>query len=272
MSNNLTLQGLIKKLPVSNANSKNRHMITISFDDGYETDYSIVFPIFKELGFRGTFFQLPSDITSEQMREMSDAGQEIATHGLNHIPYLVSDSETVTNDMLGGKKKIEDIIGKPVLTIAYPYGGGDAATGMGTAEDMVRVKNIASGIYESARGTIAYTNTYNHGNSSFSKQYTTPYGAPDGFNVPCHLADQYYEVIKTLVDDLLTIQEGGWLNVAFHRIYKDDDTTKPANRLNETTFRSIVSYIADKQKAGLLDVVPFYEGARRIKTARSSLI
>lgn len=256
-------------------------MVTISFDDGYKSDYTIVFPIFKELGLRGTFYPLPVNggVTNSEMLEMSRAGQELATHGDAHIAYNVTTDRSVAyQDMLTGKRRIETAIGKDVLTIAYPYGGGDENVGLGTEADARRTRSVASGLFEAGRGTRAHTkiNSFYGGkdeNHLFMRStYLTPYGSKDLFNVPCHLADGSVEWVYILIDYLLELEEPAWYNFAFHRIYEDGDSSKPANRLYKTEFKAIMEYVSSKRDAGLLDVIPFYEGARRINNARSQMI
>ena len=288
MRSNLLTSTIVKRVKESiphseylvGDNRKLRPMVTISFDDGYKSDYTIVFPIFKELGLRGTFFPLPvpGGVTNADMLEMAKAGQEIATHGDAHIPYNVqTDRKTIYQDMLTGKQRIENAIGKEVLTIAYPYGGGDNATGVGTLEQARRTQSVASGIFEAGRGTQAHTTKYPYGGADqWHKEqretFLVPYGTPDLFNVPCHLADGNPEWVYLLIDHLLALEEPAWYNVAFHRIYADGDSTKPANRLYESQFREVMEYIALRNEQKLLDVVPFYEGARRISSGRSQIL
>ena len=284
MYNNLKMSTIINKiesnLSGSSDNKNLRPLVTISFDDGYASDYNVVFPIFQELGLRGTFYALPvpNGATDEHMAEMAQAGQEIATHGGAHIPYNIQpDVATIYNDMLAGKKRIENATNKEVLTMAYPFGGGDSGTGTGTIENALITQNVAGGLFEAARGTRQFTTTHAYGgkdvNHKFYREtYFTPYGTPDLFNIPCHLADGTPDWVITLIDYLLELDEPAWYNVAFHRIYTDGDSTKPSNRLYESEFRTVIEYIADKKKQKLLDVVPFYEGARRITGARSNML
>src|SRR5690625_4345576 len=94
-----------------------RPMITFSFDDGYDSDYNIVFPVFKEYGIRGTFFVIgnedrmgnPGIASAAQLKEMAQAGQEIACHGHGHLSYAnEQDNEVIYNDMVLSKKTIEN--------------------------------------------------------------------------------------------------------------------------------------------------------------------
>lgn len=252
-------------------------MVTISFDDGYASDYDIVFPILQEYGIRGTFFVLGDEdrfnteglTTASQLKEMAESGQEIASHGKDHLAYFIEqDNNVIYNDMVESKKVLENAIGRPVLTIAYPYGGGDQNVGTGTIEDAERVQNIAGAIYESARGTATHIKR-----APFDTPYylATLYGDKNTYNVPCFLSDGSPSTARALVNRLMEADEPYWVNIAFHKIYRDGED-KPSNRINETTFRNEMRYISNMKKAKLIDVVPFYEGARRIKTGSSYLL
>lgn len=65
--------------------------IVITLDDGYVDNYTNAYPILKELGFNATVFVITSNIdkdkrtlTSKQIKEMDEAGIQIASHTYNH--------------------------------------------------------------------------------------------------------------------------------------------------------------------------------------------
>lgn len=293
MRNNIlpstTLRRLKAEIPHGDSllgdNRKLRPMVTISFDDGYDSDYNIVFPIFQELGIRGTFFAIgnsgfseqPGRTTAEQYKEMNQLGQEIGCHSASHIPFFLEDSSVIYEDLADSIQTLENEIGTKILTHAYPYGGGDILSGQATNEDARRLHVVASGLYEAARGTSKFTTTYPYGGKDvnhifYRETYLTPYGAPDTFNIPCHLADGTSNWVYLMIDYLLELEEPAWYNLAFHRVYPDGAPDKPDDRLFRADFLSAIQYIADKRDQGLLDIVPFYEGARRIKGGNSKML
>lgn len=66
--------------------------IVLTFDDGYDDNYTNVFPTLKDFRFKGTFFIIgaPTDYGSpgymrwEQIFEMYDNGMEIGAHSMTH--------------------------------------------------------------------------------------------------------------------------------------------------------------------------------------------
>lgn len=115
----------------------------ITFDDGYLSVYEHAYPAMVKRGITATVYVVAEAIGSinewdhragdsienmmsaAQIREMADAGFEIASHTLTH-PHLteVSD-EQLQHELLDSKHMLEDLIGKPVNSFSYPYGDYD---------------------------------------------------------------------------------------------------------------------------------------------------
>lgn len=102
--------------------------IIISFDDGWEEDYSVAFPILRRYNFRGTFFIYtnPLDherfITWAQVQEMSAAGMDIQAHTLSHPHLRALAPDTAMKEIAESKAILEKRLGKPVVALAYPFG------------------------------------------------------------------------------------------------------------------------------------------------------
>ncbi|HBV88969.1 MAG TPA: xylanase [Desulfosporosinus sp.] len=102
--------------------------VVITFDDGYEDNYTIAFPILKKYGFTASVFVVSSYINGEgfmsepQLKELIANGWEIEGHTVSH-PYLTQmDKHTVINELKHSKEQLEKVLGQPVNFFAYPYG------------------------------------------------------------------------------------------------------------------------------------------------------
>ncbi len=105
--------------------------ISITFDDGYESIYSILTPLLVNKNIPFTIFVTPKFVKSNESRfinkkqlfELSSLGNiEIGAHGYNHLNLVNLSQDKLINEVFDSKKFIEDVIGKKVNYFSYPYG------------------------------------------------------------------------------------------------------------------------------------------------------
>ena len=105
--------------------------IALSFDDGYTDNYTEAFPLLKKYGARGTFSVINSKIggkiymNAQQIREMQQAGMEIASHTYSHNRLEDIDAKYLDWEIGSSKYNLEKtILPKDALvyTLAYPCG------------------------------------------------------------------------------------------------------------------------------------------------------
>ena len=108
--------------------SLGERQVILTFDDGYEDNYTVVFPLLRKYGFTATFFVVTSvvgtrdHLTASQIREMAGAGMDIESHGVHHIDFSVLAPEVARRELVESRKKIEGWTGRPVAFFAYPAG------------------------------------------------------------------------------------------------------------------------------------------------------
>lgn len=102
----------------------------ITFDDGNLDIYTNAFPIMQELGFVGTFYIVADRLDSyrlvnaAQLQEMAAAGWEIGSHSMTHVD-LTDNHHRLSEELEQSRSVLENAIGVPILTFAYPFGARD---------------------------------------------------------------------------------------------------------------------------------------------------
>ena len=103
--------------------------IVITFDDGYNDNFTNAYPILKEFNLKATVFVITNTIdknknylTSNEIKLMDKNNIQIESHTAAHdhlstISYI-SDVKTMTV----AKSKLEGILNRKINYIAYPYG------------------------------------------------------------------------------------------------------------------------------------------------------
>lgn len=113
---------------ISNNKPVPEKSVLITFDDGYMNNYTNAFPVLKEFDMNATIFVISSYLdgnrymSPKEVKEMSDYGIEMQGHTVNHVDLATLPYEGQLKELSDSKKAIEDITGKTVNTIAYPYG------------------------------------------------------------------------------------------------------------------------------------------------------
>lgn len=100
----------------------------LTFDDGYDDNYSQAFPVLKKYKAKGTFFIITSKIdnneymTEDQIKELSSAGNEIGSHSLTHPSLDRLKGLSLEREVKNSKEELGGIIGKPIVSFCYPAG------------------------------------------------------------------------------------------------------------------------------------------------------
>ena len=105
--------------------------LSLTFDDGNYSDIAIVLPALLQRKMRAHFF-LTADrintIGNLQTRDLialSAAGMTIGAHGMHHRSWRKLDKKSLRAEVFDAKDLLEQIIGQPDTTVAFPMGAYD---------------------------------------------------------------------------------------------------------------------------------------------------
>ena len=103
-------------------------IVTTSWDDGDVLDGHVA-DLLDRHGVSGTFYLTrsyrPDRIPDGRIRELA-MRHEIGAHTLTHPDLTRLSRAAKKNEIEGGKKWLEDVIGRPVAMFCYPFGRFDA--------------------------------------------------------------------------------------------------------------------------------------------------
>ena len=103
--------------------------LVLTFDDGYQDNYDIVFPFLYRQGIPATFFLSTNWIDSKndfitwkEAKEMKEKGMEIGSHGLSHHSLTQLSYPEAVSEIRESKIRLEQNLGGPCHHFAFPFG------------------------------------------------------------------------------------------------------------------------------------------------------
>lgn len=108
----------------------------ITFDDGLRQTARLAAPLLAERGMRASMYVatglLGRDhpdvrgtepiMTAAEVVELADAGFEIGAHSVDHVALPALSDAALHAQLTRSRAALEDLLGRPVTTMAYPFG------------------------------------------------------------------------------------------------------------------------------------------------------
>ena len=103
--------------------------VILTFDDGYDDNYTELFPLLQKYNAKATIFVIPKAIgtphkmTAEQVQELSRSGLvSIQSHTYSHGNLSTMDEETLIFEMEESQKYLAALTGQVPYAVCYPEG------------------------------------------------------------------------------------------------------------------------------------------------------
>jgi len=114
----------------------------LTFDDGFLGVYEHAFPLLERMRWPAVMFLVTGLIGKEdkwsreenpprrayqllgkkEIAEMSERGFAFESHSRSHADLTTLDHAALSRELAGARQDLEDLLGKPVRYLAYPYG------------------------------------------------------------------------------------------------------------------------------------------------------
>jgi len=221
-------------------------MVSLNFDDGFETTYDHAVSLLRKYGFKATFYivtdyykkQHASMVTGEQALRLQMFDHEVGAHSRKHPLLRKVTNKGLKSEVLGSKKDLEKLGIKSVTTFCYPYGD---------YKKRVRTAVVNAG-YMGAR-------TSDYG-------YNTPRSDRYLLKVVLVVRKSDFSTVRSRID--WAIEHKLWIILVFHDIQR-----KPMKYgTTPNMLSAVLRYIRDKH----MKVVTNSEGIQMMNDVRKALI
>ncbi|MDQ0601628.1 peptidoglycan/xylan/chitin deacetylase (PgdA/CDA1 family) [Streptomyces canus] len=131
----------VRELFAARARGEGRHLVGLTFDDGYADFLEHALPALRHWHCGATLFVLPGRLggvnswdplgprkallTVDGVRRAASEGVEIGSHGLTHVDLTRADDVTVKAEVADSRALLSELISAPVDGFCYPYGTVD---------------------------------------------------------------------------------------------------------------------------------------------------
>lgn len=108
-----------------------RRDVHLTFDDGNASDVTIALPELRRRNLQASFFLLggklglPGYLDLQGVRELSQNGMRIGTHGMHHRDWSTLRDEELTAEIADSTRILQETTGGPVEIASCPFGSYD---------------------------------------------------------------------------------------------------------------------------------------------------
>lgn len=107
--------------------------LVLTFDDGYQDAFDMVFPILRKYEMPGIFYLIvnkigtPGYLTWDEIVQMQESGMRFGSHTLTHPDLRNLSVINLEKELKESKKILEQKLGKEITDFCYPSGKYDSA-------------------------------------------------------------------------------------------------------------------------------------------------
>ncbi len=234
----VAIGGVTNRSPKAGATVTNA-MLTLTFDDGWATQYTNVRPEMNSRGLKGTYLVISQAVQQSyacclnpaQVKQLQADGNEIGSHSVDHSDLATLTPAAVDAQLKDSKTYLESLLGTPVRSFGAPYGSYTQA--------VIQQIHAVYPIHRTGNPGLADTETLVDQLPSYVLTPTTAFAAA-----------------KSAIDQ--AIAQKKWAILTMHDIVNSGAATDI--QMNKPDFIAILNYI----KSTGIEVVTLAQGAAKL--------
>ncbi|MDB5163479.1 MAG: polysaccharide deacetylase [Candidatus Saccharibacteria bacterium] len=109
-------------------------VVTITFDDGWESVYTKALPVLQTNGFHTTHYIITDTFSNHgymslaQLHSLQSAGHDIAAHTISHADLTMLDDQQLKHELYDSQQLLDKEFGVKITDFTSPYGAYNAHT------------------------------------------------------------------------------------------------------------------------------------------------
>ena len=111
----------------------NEPLVSVTFDDGWESIYTTAFPLLQKYGIRSTQYIISGELKEKeymsvaQIKAMQQNGHDVACHSVSHVDLVIQTDDELTAQLKDCKDTLSKVFGQ-INDFASPYGSANDKT------------------------------------------------------------------------------------------------------------------------------------------------
>ncbi len=232
----------------TNGNAFAKGMVSLTFDDGWDSIYTNGIPIVNAAGFKSTQYIITNEIgqsadgymTLAEINTMKSQGHDIEAHTRNHPDLTTLSAAQLQSEVAGSRQDLIGLGFSPVDNLAYPYGSYNSTVIAAVqAAGLSGARTVDFGFNDKS------TNPFQLWGASVERG-----GSCDG-GAPVTTLSQ----VQSWIDS--AAQSKTWVILVFHQI---DNVNSNCYGISPSFLQSIITYL----KTANVDVVTMTQGLQQM--------
>lgn len=122
----------LSDITIPNKTSWQQPLISITYDGGWQNQYSEALPVMNTYGYKATYYVTPAAIDTKlnmnisELTNLKNAGNELASQGYDNVDLTTLNTKRVQSEITDSKNYLNNTFAQNTTDFAAPFGATDA--------------------------------------------------------------------------------------------------------------------------------------------------